>query len=236
MLTPIPPTAILNLIQGGWPVDRVLAVCVQSVNGIGNRTGSPAFLREADPQFYHLISELRAIQQEGGISVCLEREEGIVKSVMFLEPSEDQEMKERHLRLKKLLNLAPEADEYRLIYGRVPQSQKDLAILSRSIMEIMLELSTYIDVPQKDLNQGRILPTLPRTVEENGGIPQLIRIYSSDQMPPDAYLSVLYRDYWFYIDDKDPRSKGMLTFLLILFSLAETGGPTQSPLLTIPAG
>ena len=34
----------------------------------------------------------------------------------------------------------------------------------------------------------------------------------------------------------DPRSKGMLTFLMILFSLAETGVPVQAPLVTIPAG
>jgi hypothetical protein len=103
-------------------------------------------------------------------------------------------------------------------------------------MEIMLELSTYIEVPQKDLDEGRILPTLERTFEDSTVIPPLIQIHCSTEKPADSYLSVSYRDYWFYIDDKDPRSKGMLTFMMILFSLAETGGPSQAPLVTIPAG
>jgi hypothetical protein len=236
MLTPIPPAAILNLVQGGWPVDRVLAVCVQSINGIDNRAGSPAFLRKADTEFYHLISELRAIQQEGGVSVRLEREEGNVKSIIFFEPSDDEQMKQRHLRLKKLLHLSLDTNDYKLVYGRTPQSKTELAILSRSLMEIMLELSTYTDVPQKDLDEGRIFPTLHRTVEESAGMPPLIRIHSSTEKPSDAYLYVPYRGYWFYIDDTDPRSKGMLTFMMILFSLAETGAPSQAPLITVPTG
>ncbi len=236
VLTPIPPAAILNLVQGGWPVDRVLAVCVKSINRIDNRAGSPAFLRGANPKFYQLISELRAIQQEGGVGVRIEQKEGNLKSIIFFESSDDEEIKQRLSGIKKLLNLSPDVNEYTLVYGRVPKSQTELAILSRSLMEIMLELSTYIDVPQKDLDEGRILPTLHRSVEESTGMPPLIHIHSSTNEPSDAYISVRYRDYWFYIDDKEPRSKGMLTFIMILFSLAETGGPSQAPLVTIPAG
>ena len=236
ILTPIPPTAILNLIQGGWPVDRVFATCVKSINGIDNRAGSPAFLQEADPEFYKLISELRAIQQAGGVGVRLVKEEGVVKSIIFFEGINDQDVNQRLLRLKKSLNLSPDTNEYHLVYARTQRLQTEVAILSRSLMEIMLELSTYIDIPQKELSEGRILPTLDRAIEENAGIPSLIRIHSSSNEPSDAYLSVRYRDYWFYIDDKEPRSKGMLTFIMILFNLAETGGPIQAPLVTIPVG
>ncbi len=236
ILTPIPPTAILTLIQGGWPIDRVLEICVKSINRIDNRAGSPAFLREADPKFYRLISELRVIQQQGGVGVRLEKKEGEVKSVLFFEPAGDDQVKQRLVRLKELLNLSPDTHEYKLVYGRMPQSRSELAIQSRSLMEIILELSTYIDVPQKDLDEGRILPTLPLSVEESAGQPPLIRIHSSKKQPSDAYLSVRYRDHWFYIDDRNPRSKGMLMFVMILFSFAETGGPSAAPIVTIPAG
>jgi hypothetical protein len=236
ILTPVPPAAIITLIQGGWPIDRVFEICVKSINRIGNRAGSPAFLREADPEFYKLTAELRAIQKQGGVGVRIEQKEGKATSIMLFEHGDDEQMKQRLAKLKELLSLSPDTNEYALVYGRTPRSGTELAIQSRSLMEIMLELSTYIDVPQKDLDEGRILPTLHLSVEEVAGILPPIRIHSSKNKPADAYLSVRYRDHWFYIDDRNPRSKGMLMFVMILFSFAETGGPSAAPIVTIPAG
>lgn len=236
ILTPIPPTAILTLIQGGWPIDRVLELCIKSINRIDNRAGSPAFLRKANPQFYKLMSELRAIQQQGNVSVRIEQKEGEVKSIILFESGDDEQMNQRLSRLKELLNLSQDTNEYTVISGRTPLLQTELAIQSRSLMEIMLELSTYVDVPQKDIDEDRILPTLNLPVEEITGMPAMIRIHSSKNKPSDAYLSVQYRDHWFYIDDRNPRSKGMLMFIMILFNFAETGGPSATPIVTIPAG
>ena len=145
-------------------------------------------------------------------------------------------MKQRLSRLKELLNLSPDTNEFVLISGRTPQSPIELAIQSRSLMEIMLELSTYIDIPQKDLDEGRIQPTLDLSIEEKTGMLPPIRIHSSTHEPADAYLSVRYRDHWFYIDDRSPRSKGMLMFVMMLFSFAETGDPSAAPVVTIPTG
>ena len=39
MMTPLPPPAILSLIQAGYPVDAVLRLTVHEVNGIRNRYG-----------------------------------------------------------------------------------------------------------------------------------------------------------------------------------------------------
>ncbi len=236
LLTPIPATAILTLIQGGWPIDRVFETCVKSISRVDNRAGSPAFLQEADPKFYQITSELRAIQKQGGVGVRIEQKEGNVRSIILFEHGDDDQMKQRLSRVKELLKLSPDTNEYVLVYGRTPRSGTDLAIQSRSLMEIMLELSTYTDVPQKDLDEGRILPTLHLSVEENAGVLTPFRIHSSIHEPADAYLSVRYRDYWFYIDDRNPRSKSMLTFVMILFSFAETGGPSTAPIVTIPAG
>jgi hypothetical protein len=46
---------------------------------------------------------------------------------------------------------------------------------------------------------------------------------------------VRHRDTWYWIDDRDYRSKRVLSVLMLFFSLAETGVAPQAPLLTVPA-
>ena len=44
-----------------------------------------------------------------------------------------------------------------------------------------------------------------------------------------------YRNQWFWIDDRDWKSKRALTAVMFLFTMAETGGEEKLPLITIPA-
>jgi hypothetical protein len=63
----------------------------------------------------------------------------------------------------------------------------------------------------------------------------LAHIRSGAERPADAYAAVRYRDYWFWIDDRDVRSKRVFTFLLMFSSIAESGTVPQAPIITIPA-
>ena len=65
--------------------------------------------------------------------------------------------------------------------------------------------------------------------------PALLRVRSSDRPPDDAYVAVKYRDGWFWIDDRDHDSKSAFSFLMLLFSLTETGTTQTAPIVTVPA-
>jgi hypothetical protein len=58
-----------------------------------------------------------------------------------------------------------------------------------------------------------------------------------DTPPQDAYTAVRWRGRWFWIDDRDLRSKSAMTFLTLIFSLGETGSAPGSaaPVITVPA-
>ncbi len=56
-----------------------------------------------------------------------------------------------------------------------------------------------------------------------------------EREPANAYAAVPYKGYWYWIDDNDIASKRIFTFLMILFSLAETGQPTAAPIVTVPS-
>jgi len=62
----------------------------------------------------------------------------------------------------------------------------------------------------------------------------LVRVLSSKKKPVDAYVAVPYRDYWFWIDDLDLQSKRSFAFMMLLFTLSDSGAKESLPLLTIP--
>ena len=53
--------------------------------------------------------------------------------------------------------------------------------------------------------------------------------------PADAFVAVQYRDQWFWIDDRDLKSKRVFSLMMMMFTLADTGEREPLPLITIPA-
>jgi hypothetical protein len=60
-----------------------------------------------------------------------------------------------------------------------------------------------------------------------------LRIHSSTERSAHAFLSVPYRDHWFWIDDRDLTTKRNFALVMLLFSLADTGERKGLPLITI---
>ena len=138
------------------------------------------------------------------------------------------------LAVRQMLGLDPRAREFRVVYGSVAANDKEVAILSRSILEILIDLSSYITVPEAHVTEHRVAPTAEPEVGPGGPVPPLIQIASGTERPVVALVSVSYRDHWFWIDDRDMPSKRLFTFLMFLFTLVETGGKEGMPIVTIP--
>jgi hypothetical protein len=238
MMVPIPPAAILSLIQAGWRADLVFRICVQSINGIYNRVGGRLPARLADPDFYRLVASLHKIQKSVSIGMRIrEKDDGKQKTmVVFRKEDIGADIEAEIDSVKKLLGLNPESQEFKIVYGALAKDDQEIAILSRSMLEILFELGSYIEVPESHVAENRATPAIVDDMDTATNIPPLIRIQSGEEKPSDGFVVVYYRDHWFWIDDRDFKSKRMFSFLMFLFTLAETGTPTQPPLLTIPAG
>lgn len=103
------------------------------------------------------------------------------------------------------------------------------------MLQIMIQLATQIDVPAEHVTEGRTVPSFSRPGANGGYSGQLIKINHGKRKSNYAFTAVKYRDYWFWIDDRDFKSKRTFAFLMVLFSLTETGGKEGLPLVTIPA-
>jgi hypothetical protein len=235
MMTPLPPTAILSLIQAGYPVDAVLRLAVHEINGIRNRYGGDMRARPADPEFYALLRDLRRIQAAGGIGLRVQRTEGGEAMLMTFRQKVDPAIAEASLAVRQLLGLDPAAQDIRVVYGSVAANDKELAILTRSIIEILNDLASFISVPEAHVRERRVGPTLEDEGGAEGPPRALIQIGSAAARPDDAFAAVRYRGYWFAIDDHDMPSKRLFTFLMFIFTLVETSGKEGAPIVTIPA-
>jgi hypothetical protein len=235
LMTPLPPPSILSLIQAGYPVDGVLRLAVHELNGIRNRYGGDLRARPADPEFYTLLRDLRRIQTAGGIGLRVQRTDHNEAILMTFRQHVDPAIAETARAVRQRLGLDPAAQEIRVVYGSVAANNKELAILSRSILEILIDLSSFISVPEAHVRERRVGPTHEDEGGAEGPIRPLIRIGNAAERPVDAFAAVRYRGHWFAIDDHDMPSKRLFTFLMFLFTLVETGGKEGAPVVTIPA-
>lgn len=234
LLTPIPPPALLSLTQAGWPVRQLFTLCVKSVNEMDNRTSAPAFAKSEDPEFKKLMELLEKIQKSGGVGTRIEKKDKQDLSMIVFRRKVSKEIEKEVSETARLLGLKPGTTEINVTYGAVPTREGEIAILTRSIMDIIIELSAQIDVPAEQAAEGRTYATSPTIGEGESQAPPLVRIHSSKEKPPDSFVTMKYRDYWFWIDDRDRQSKVTFSFLMILFSLVETGAPPQAPAITVP--
>jgi hypothetical protein len=236
LMKPLPPPAVLSLIQGGYPIDLVFRACVHTVNGIRNRYGGSARARPADPEFYPLLERLRRIQDSGGIGLRVQKTNEMEGVLMSFKGKVDPSVQEDIIFVRKTLGIDPSASEVRIAYGSVARDDRELALLTRSILEIIVDLASYIEVPPVHVEEKRVNPTMPEETVQGVPVPPLIRIHSSYEKPGDAFIAVPYRDYWFWIDDRDLRSKTLFSFMMFIFSLTETGGKEGAPIITVPTG
>ena len=237
LMTPIPPPALFPLIESGWPADLLLQVGAQAVNGLSNhKTGARG--RAADPAFAQLLAALQRIQASGAVSLRTEvsketKQEATIMTLgrkdLSAETLADQAL------VRKLLGLRPDLREFKVVYGALSDADDVIAILTRSAFQIMVELGGGIEVPAEHAADRRTYPSSQEPAAGPETLPPLVRIQSGTSAPGEAFAAIKYGDYWYWIDDRDFRSKSIITFLMVLMTLAEKEEKAPPPVVTIPA-
>ena len=232
LMTPIAPDAVFQTIPAGWPADGVLLAAVSTINGLDNLQWSLDGVKPPEAGFLRVLRLMREVQKEGGVALRVKKSaDGTPGVLMVIRRNPSPEIAAKGKELRTLLGLDEDAEEFHLAFGAVAQTDKEIAVATRSVLHIMSAMAMGVDVPEKDVQEGRAMPGLARD-DDNG---RLIRIHATPEQPADACVSVRYRDQWFWIDDRDLASKRIFAFMMMLFTLADPGSTEGTPVITIPA-
>ena len=236
LMTPLPPESVFFTIQSGWPADAVLFATVASINGLKNQETAMGSVSPPDPRFLRVLVLMRKLQLSGsvGMRVRVEKDQQQTILLTFRTTQVSEETLADSRELRELLGLDPDAGSFHLVFGGTASNDKEVAVLTRSILHLMQTMASQVEVPPSHLSEGRVTPGW-ESVTGEGQSAGLIVVHSSRGRPGDSFVSVRYRDHWFWIDDRDLKTKRVFAFMMMLFTLADSGEKENLPLITIPA-
>lgn len=232
MVTPIKPASVFALLQSGYAADFILELCLDSLNGLNNRSSSPASTRLPDPEFFEVISLIREIQNAGATGMKIEKPVGGQPATVFFfrKDNVSAEVKGIGAKVRNMLGIDADSLSFKLVYSPVAGGPGELGVGTRSLYQILTALSMGVKIPDSHRERQLVPP--------NNGYADsssLLKVYSGPDKPKDSFVAVPYEGQWFWIANNDWSSKRTFASILFLFTLADTGGTDNLPTITIPA-
>jgi len=262
MLTPISPAIVFGLLDAGWPADKVLRLGVNSINGLENSHVSFGFQYRASVEFADFLGLVRKLQQRNALVIKIEVSTQSAPPAGAVTPPQGSELAASTTptpvrvptNVEMIINrellddtfvqnmnevlitmgLDPNLNRYKIVYNDDKIGTDTLAVESRSVLQILGELATYVQVPRSDIERGVLSELVPIPESNFSGFDHLMRIRSGPDEPTRAYAKVRYRNLWFWVDLSDHSSKRTFTFIAMLMNMVEPDIASQGPQVVTP--
>jgi len=204
-----------------------LFLTAKRLNGLRNQEASIAGLTKADPRFLRVLELMRKIQDADAVSMRVEQDAEKHQSTVIAirSPQISEQALADSRKLRQLLGLSPDATEFKLVFGATAANDRELAIQTRSLLHILTLLAAHVEVPAEDVARHVASPGINEADKQGAEPVSIMRILSSKTKPAQAYVTLQYRDHWFWINDDDLKSKRTFAFMMMLFTLTDTARP-----------
>lgn len=236
LMRPIPPAAVLFLLQSGYSATVVMPLAVDSINGVANESRRPGMVRPGDPEFARLAQLLYELQVANALQIRIDRAKDNSDIVVIgFPPMNSPSDAEKVGEIRRMLHLAGPGQSYRVQYGGWSGKRDEIVMTTRSMLQVMLELGVLAQVPETDVADGKATKGAPSNPSFGGERAPFLNIMSGPAPPPEAYAAVQYMGHWFWIANNDIRSKTIFSGVMLLFSISDVGVRSPAPVVTVPA-
>ena len=253
LLSPIPLDMVVSLARSVGFQEHALRLLVRRINEVEN----PDFLSSPeatlDPRFPRLEELITALSQHGKLFWVQKKSAppSDAKSQSDAESPSDAESQSEFAMVihSYAQGYLAEAQELLGLLGAPPQEKTSqdivlnvslaigappsggVAMVTRSVIDLVMLLAASAEVPQEDTDTGRVTPS-----PVMGLAGRNLHIRRATSKPANASVAVLYRNSWFYIADTDLATKQYFQMLQVLWSatIAQTAAPQLAPILTVP--
>jgi len=234
LMTPISPSAVLFVLQAGYPANIIMPLALDSINGISNESRREMG-HAADPRFIRLVQMIRDLELADAVQVRIEHPKNTSETSLITFPSSrDPQAKAESAEVRSLLGLRPGLQKFAVYYGGYSGKDDEISMMTRSMLQVMLELAAVIQVPQLEESESKVTPGLVEGQANQTRMP-LLNILTGTNLPADPSIAVQYNGRWFWIADTDIRSKSVFAAVMLLFSISDIGIKGMGPIVTIPA-
>src|SRR3954453_23990132 len=231
-LAPLQPANLFGLALGIISPELVFGLALHSIGPYANEGAMSGEQVAADRGFAEVLKLLLELQRSGRLAVQLDVAGRDRVATLRLGPGATAEAPGRGLR--RLLDLPADRTSFEVVYTLGPAKPGQIAIRTRSLIEVLGQLAGDIDVPGDDVAQGRTYAGVPRD-SVAARMPHLMVQHGALE-PRAAYAAVNYDGDWFWIANHDLATKRVFSFVMLLPSLSESSRPGQPLVISIREG
>ncbi|MFW5837766.1 MAG: hypothetical protein ACOCVM_07135 [Desulfovibrionaceae bacterium] len=235
VMSPMPLGNILLSVESGASAAFIFNLGVRSINGLRNERLTPQGYQPPDPDFTRAVELIASLQADNAMHVVRFAPQPDQPPRLFLEMPEHAvapSASSRAAELKKLLGLDPDKDRFALGFGAYTRSPDAIVLQTYSLAQMLAMVAGRVDVPEEDLASHRATPGPP--LQAQAGLFDKTMVRSSPRKPQEAFASVHYRGAWFWVDDHDLAAKRVFSFIMLAFTMLDTGQQESQIQLTIP--
>ena len=225
IMSPMSLDTLALMTRSGWRVEHVLTVCLQAMGTARNAPFATGPAHEAvvdNEEFRKLIGLLGTASRSMGGRLVHTEDEGY----FFEFDVENPDV----LDLLEAMDIEP--NRVIKVYDTVTLDKQGISFVPRSLIGSMFYLSLGIEMPPAHVESGAIpVPPDPRFKDITK---HFFTVRTSTTEPEQSSIKTYYRDHWYFIEDRDYRSKATFALLTLLFSLQSGDRKAATPAVTIP--
>jgi hypothetical protein len=230
MLEPVRPSHLITLIQAGYNAELLFTWGVESINGVNNYSASIDGDTTVDPDFAEFLKLLVQLQKSGSVGFELTSDPTTENEMIFFfdDKKAGDEVSLMKRRAREIIKLPSDQQRFRILYSPYAANEDVLAIKTRSVLQMLIAMSGFVEVPEDKASRAARGTTVP------AGAVSPFRVHSSVERPEDAFAEFQYHGDWYWIDHNDLRSKRVFTLMLFITTLTNQPANQNAPVLTIP--